>query len=166
MTARQFKCETCEKTFEKLRYLKQHKRTHFTRETVKKYDCNHCEKRFASNQSLGKHVKKKHPDPMKFEEVGIDSNQMKRKKVFKCEHCNYFSERNSNVMRHIETHFSNKLKTGRPKKPPSEWSAVTKRIYAKRSLDEFMTRLKENHLEDRVKKLLKRDIERKTSDFF
>ena len=161
----EFKCETCEKKFTKLSYLKQHQRTHFTRETIQTYDCKHCEKKFTSNQNLSKHVTKKHPDPTRPGEVGIDSNQTKQKKVYKCEHCNYVSEQNSNLRRHVETHFSNKLKTGRPKKSPSEWSAVTKRIYAKRSLDEFMTRLKENHLEDRVKKLLKRDMEQKKPDF-
>ena len=61
-----------------------------------------------------------------------------KKKIFKRKQCNYESGRKLNLKRHIESHTANRVKTGRPKKPPGERSSVTKRLYAKRSHNAFM----------------------------
>ena len=72
----------------------------------------------------------------------------KKKKIFKCEQCTYESDRKRNLERHIESHTGNRVKTGRPKKPPGELSSVTKRIYAKRCYNAFMEDMRKNNLEN------------------
>ena len=163
-----FNCVSCEKTFTEKRYLKQHQRTHVFRTNIQKYNCKFCEKIYDSNQALGKHVKKKHPNPRRLEEAAIgflvldsDPLQMikKTKKVYSCDQCNYVSERKKNLKRHIDTHTSNRVKTGRPKKAPEEWSTVTKRIYAKKAKNQFLENMKVCGLSEDVQKLWKKESE-------
>ena len=66
-----FNCDLCGKTFAKNRYLKQHQRTHTDRMTIQNYDCKFCEKVYSSKQSLGKHIKKNHPNPRRVEDAAI-----------------------------------------------------------------------------------------------
>ena len=163
---RAFNCDDCGKIFTKKRYLTQHKRTHTA--AKKKYDCQLCDKVYTSKQSLGKHIQKVHPNPRKVEDANVgfvlfDSPMPslkvnKKKKIFKCEQCDYESDRKRNLERHIETHTGNRpKKTGRPKKPPGELSSVTKRIYAKRSLKVFMEDMRKNNLEKEIMKLMEKD---------
>ena len=165
-----FKCGSCEKTFTKKRYLKQHQRTHVGRIDIQKYDCKFCQKIYRSNQSLEKHVEKNHPNPRRVEDAAIgfyvfDSNPphmiKKANKVYSCDRCNYVSERKTNLNRHIDTHTSNRVKTGRPKKSPEEWSAVTKRIYAKKkeAKKQFLENMKECGLSEDLQKLLNKESE-------
>ena len=86
-----------------------------------------------------------------------------KKKIFKCKQCNYESGRKLNLKRHIESHTANRVKTGRPKKPPGELSSVTKRIYAKRSLKAFMEDMRKNNLEKEIMKLMGKDSQLKDS---
>ena len=161
-----FNCDACGKIFKNKKYLTQHKRTHAT--ARKEYDCKLCDKVYTSKQSLGKHIQKVHPNPRKVEDANVgfvlfDSPMPslkvnKKKKIFKCEQCNYESDRKRNLERHIETHTGNRpKKTGRPKKPPGELSSVTKRIYAKRSLKAFMEDMRKNNLEKEILKLMEKD---------
>ena len=62
-------CETCGKSFTKKRYLQQHRRAHGGAKKMVQYDCKFCDKMFASNQSLGKHIEKNHPNPRRVEDV-------------------------------------------------------------------------------------------------
>ena len=161
-------CETCGKTFTQKRYLKQHKRTHIVQKTAVQYDCKLCDKTFASNQSLGNHISKHHPNPRRVENASVgfillesspprNSVPKKPEKTFSCKQCPYISGRKDNFKRHIESHTSNKVKTGRPKKSPGEWSKVTKRLYAKKSQQEFEENMKEYGLSEDLEKLLKKD---------
>ena len=163
-----YKCDACEKIFTQKRYLSQHKRTHAVRMTLREYDCKFCEKIYTSNQSLGKHIQKNHPNPRRVENANVgvfvlDSStpppkvRQKNKKIFNCKQCNYESGRSDNLKRHLETHSTNRVKTGRPKKPPGELSSVTKRIYAKRSYNEFMEEMRKNNLEEEIMKLMEKD---------
>ena len=121
-------CETCGKTFTQKRYLKQHKRTHIVQKTAVQYDCKLCDKTFASNQSLGNHISKHHPNPRRVENASgyilLESSPprnavpKKPEKTFSCKQCPYISGRKYDLKRHIESHTSNKVKTGRPKKSP------------------------------------------------
>ena len=65
------------------------------------------------------------------------------------------------MKRHIDSHTSNKVKTGRPKKSPRKWSSVTKRLYAKKSKTEFEELMKDCGLSENIEKLLKKDSEQK-----
>ena len=129
-------CETCGKTFTQKRYLKQHKRTHIVQKTAVQYDCKLCDKTFASNQSLGNHISKHHPNPRRVENASVgfillesspprNAVPKKPEKTFSCKQCPYISGRKYDLKRHIESLTSNKVKTGRPKKSPGEWSIVT-----------------------------------------
>ena len=164
-------CETCGKSFTKKRYLEQHKRTHGVRKEMVQYDCKFCDKMFASNRSLGKHVAKHHPNPRRVENAAIGfmvlgysppRNPMPTKqKIYSCKQCPYVTGRTANLKRHIEAHTSNKVKTGRPKKSPGKWSSVTKRLYAKKSKNEFEENMKEFGLSENIEKLLKKDSQQK-----
>ena len=125
-------CETCGKTFTQKRYLEQHKRTHVVQKEAVQYDCKLCDKMYASNQSLGNHIAKHHPNPRRVEDASIGfmvlessppRNAMPKKpeKVHSCKHCPYVSGHKTHFKRHIDTHTSNKVKTGRPKKSPGKW---------------------------------------------
>ena len=161
-------CETCGKTFSQKRYLKQHKRTHIVQKTAVQYDCKLCDKTFASNQSLGNHISKHHPNPRRVENASVgfillesspprNAVPKKPEKTFSCKQCPYISGRKYDLKRHIESHTSNKVKTGRPKKSPEEWSIVTKRLYARKSQQEFEKNMKECGLSEDLEKLLKKD---------
>lgn len=50
------------------------------------------------------------------------------------------------------------MKTGRPKTSPGKWSSVTKRLYAKKSKQEFEENMKESGLSEDLEKLLKKDF--------
>ena len=165
-----YKCDACEKIFTQKRYLSQHKRTHAVRMPLGKYDCKFCEKIFTSNQNLGKHIQKKHPNPRRVENANVgvlvlDSSppkvRQKNKKIFNCKQCKYESGRRENLKRHLETHSANRVRTGRPKKPPGERSSVTKRLYAKRSHNEFMEKMRKNNLEEEIMKLMEKDARKK-----
>ena len=141
-----FSCESCSKTFTQKRYLTQHKRTH--RIDMGMFDCKLCDKIYTSNQKLGKHIEKHHPNPRRVENAAIGflvlessppRNHMAKKpeRIYSCKQCPYVSGQKANLKRHIDTHTSNKVKTGRPKKSPGKWSSVTKRLYAKKSKQEF-----------------------------
>ena len=167
-----FNCDSCGKTFKKKRYLKQHQRTHVLRITIQKYDCKCCEKIYTSNQSLAKHIEKNHTNPRKVEDKNIgffvlDSSPLRRvektKKVYSCDQCNYVSEQKANLKRHIDTHTSNRVKTGRPRKSPEEWSTVTKRIYARKAKNQFLQNMKESELSEDVDKLLKKESQNHTN---
>ena len=84
-----------------------------------------------------------------------------KKKIFKCKQYNYESGRKLNLKRHIESHTANRVKTGRPKKPPGERSSVTKRLYAKRSHNAFMEDMRKNNLEEEIMKLMEKDSRQK-----
>ena len=161
-----FRCETCPKTFTQKRYLTQHNRAHIV--DMGKFDCKHCDKTYTSNQSLGKHIEKHHPNPLRVENAAIgylvlDSppppirKAPKPRKMYSCNQCNYVSSHKGNMKSHIDTHTSNKVKSGRPKKSPREWSTVTKRLYAKKSKQEFEENMKECGLSEDIEKLLKKD---------
>ena len=166
-----FNCDTCGKIFTKKAYLTQHKRTHAVRKTLEEFDCKFCEKVYASNQKLGKHVQKAHPNPRRVEDANVgfmvfespmpSVKVIQKKKIFKCKQCNYESGRKLNLKRHIESHTANRVKTGRPKKPPGELSSVTKRLYAKRSHNEFMEEMRKNNLEEEIMKLMEKDARKK-----
>ena len=64
-------CEMCGKTFTQKRYLEQHKRTHVVQKEAVQYDCKLCDKMYASNQSLGNHIAKHHPNPRRVEDASI-----------------------------------------------------------------------------------------------
>ena len=164
----EYKCDACEKMFTQNRYLIQHKRTHAVRRKLGEYDCKFCEKIYTSNQNLGKHIQKDHPNPGRVENANIvffvmDSStpppkvRQTKKKMFNCKQCNYESGRSENLKRHLETHSANRVKTGRPKKPPGELSSVTKRIYAKRCYNAFMEDMRKNNLEKEIMKLMEKD---------
>ena len=161
-----FRCETCPKTFTQKRYLTQHNRAHIV--DMGKFDCKHCDKTYTSNQSLGKHIKKHHPNPLRVENAAIgylvlDSppppirKAPKPRKMYSCNQCYYVSSHKGHMKSHIDTHTSNKVKSGRPKKSPREWSTVTKRLYAKKSKQEFEENMKECGLSEDIEKLLKKD---------
>ena len=57
--SREFRCDTCAKTFTKNANLYQHKRTHAVRMKLREFDCKMCEKIYTSNQKLRKHIYKK-----------------------------------------------------------------------------------------------------------
>ena len=165
-----FSCETCGKTFTQKRYLTQHKRTH--RMDMGKFDCKLCDKIYTSNQKLGKHIEKHHPNPRRVENAAIGflvlessppRNHMaqKPKKIYSCKQCNYVNTHKGHLKEHIDTHTSNKVKTGRPKKSPGKWSSVTKRLYAKKSKQEFEENMKECGLSEDIEKLLKKDSQQK-----
>ena len=165
-----FNCETCGKTFTQNRYLKQHKRTHIQRLEIGKYDCKFCDKIYTSNQKLGSHIEKHHPNPRRVEDAAIgylllDSSPphvaKKAKRVYSCKQCTYVSDLKTNLKRHIDTHTSSKMKTGRPKKSPRKWSSVTKRLYAKKSKTQFFESMKECGLSEDVEKLLEKDAKQK-----
>ena len=160
-----FNCDTCGKIFTKKRYITQHKRAHAA--ARQEYNCQLCDKVYTSNQNLRKHITKVHPNPRKLEDENVgfmlfDSPMPslkvnKKKKIFKCEQCTYESDRKRNLERHIESHTGNRVKTGRPKKPPGELSSVTKRIYAKRCYNAFMEDMRKNNLEKEIMKLMEKD---------
>ena len=112
--------------------------------TLEEYDRKFCDKVYTSNQILGKRLQKAHPNPKKVVDAKVgfmlcNSPMPSQKKIiFMCKQCNYESGQNLNLKRHIESHTANRVKTGRPKKPPGERSSVTKRLYAKRSHNAFM----------------------------
>ena len=81
----------------------------------------------------------------------------KAKRVYSCKQCTYVSDLKTNLKRHIDTHTSSKMKTGRPKKSPRKWSSVTKRLYAKKSKTQFFESMKECGLSEDVEKLLEKD---------
>ena len=94
-----------------------------------KFDCKLCDKIYTSNQKLGKHIEKHHPNPRRVENAAIGflvlessppRNHMaqKPKKIYSCKQCNYVNTHKGHLKRHIDTHTSNKVKTGRPKKSP------------------------------------------------
>ena len=135
------------------------------------YDCKLCDKMYASNQSLGNHIAKHHPNPRRVEDASIgfmvlDSSpphnaiHKKPEKIHSCKQCPYVSGHKAHFKRHIETHTSNKVKTGRPKKSPEKWSSVTKRLYAKKSKQEFEENMKECGLSEDIEKLLKKDSQK------
>ena len=128
-----FSCGTCEKTFTQKRYLTRHKRTHRT--DMGKFDCKLCDKIYTSNQKLGKHIEKHHPNQRRVENSAIGflvlescppRNHMaqKPKKFFSCKQCNYVNTHKGLLKRHIDTHTSNKVKTGLPKKSPGNLSTI------------------------------------------
>ena len=168
---KEFKCDTCEKIFTKSANLNQHKRTHAVRVKVGEFDCKLCDKIFTSNQNLGKHIQKVHPNPKRVENANVgffvmDSaisppKVMQRKKIFNCKQCTYESDRKDSLRRHIETHTTNRVKTGRPKKPPGELSSVTKTLYAKKSHNAFMEDMRKNNLEEEIMKLMEKDSRQK-----
>ena len=112
-----FNCDACGKIFTKKAYLSQHKRTHAVRKTLKEFDCKLCEKVYASNQKLGKHVQKAHPNPRRVEDANVgfmvfeypmhSVTVNQKKKILKCKQCNYESGRKLNLKRHIESHTAN-----------------------------------------------------------
>ena len=164
-----FNCDECHKTFTKKAYLNQHKQIHAVRS---KYDCKFCDKVYNSNQFLEKHIQKNHPTPSRVENANGDflvldtpmSQKVNREKqFFKCNQCNYESGRKWNLKQHIETHTANRVKSGRPKKPPGELSDVTQRLYAKKSQTEFMEEMKKRNLENEVKKLMRKDSRQRDS---
>ena len=169
--SKEFKCDTCEKIFTKSANLNQHKRTHAVRVKVGEFDCKLCDKIFTSNQNLGKHIQKVHPNPKRVENANVgffvmDSaisppKVMQRKKIFNCKQCTYESDRKDSLRRHIETHTTNRVKTGRPKKPSGELSSVTKRLYAKKSHNAFMEDMRKNNLEEEIMKLMEKDSRQK-----
>ena len=164
-------CETCGKSFTKKRYLQQHRRAHGGAKKMVQYDCKFCDKMFASNQSLGKHIEKNHPNPRRVEDANIGFLVLdfsppciplpKKQRLYSCKQCTYVSGRSDNMKRHIDSHTSNKVKTGRPKKSPRKWSSVTKRLYAKKSKTEFEELMKDCGLSENIEKLLKKDSEQK-----
>ena len=165
-------CEMCGKTFTQKRYLEQHKRTHVVQKEAVQYDCKLCDKMYASNQSLGNHIAKHHPNPRRVEDASIgfmvlDSSpphnaiHKKPEKIHSCKQCPYVSGHKAHFKRHIETHTSNKVKTGRPKKSPEKWSSVTKRLYAKKSKQEFEENMKECGLSEDIEKLLQKDSQQR-----
>ena len=105
------------KDFTEKAYLTQHKRTHAVRKTLKEFDCKLCEKVYASNQKLGKHVEKAHPNPRRVEDANVgfmvfeypmhSVTVNQKKKILKCKQCNYESGRKLNLKRHIESHTAN-----------------------------------------------------------
>ena len=161
-----FNCGSCEKTFTEKRYLKQHQGTHVGRTNIQKYNCKFCEKIYYSNQALGKHVEKNHLNSRRIGDAAIGFLIKKAKKVYSCDQCNYVSEQESNLKRHIDTHTSKIVKTGRPKKAPEEWSTVTKRIYAKKARNQFLENMKECDLSEDVQMLLKKESENKINHDF
>ena len=164
-------CETCGKSFTKKRYLQQHRRAQGGAKKMVQYDCKFCDKMFASNQSLGKHIEKNHPNPRRVEDANIGFLVLdfsppciplpKKQRLYSCKQCTYVSGRSDNMKRHIDSHTSNKVKTGRPKKSPRKWSSVTKRLYAKKSKTEFEELMKDCGLSENIEKLLKKDSEQK-----
>ena len=90
-------CETCGKSFTKKRYLQQHRRAHGGAKKMVQYDCKFCDKMFASNQSLGKHIEKNHPNPRRVEDANIgflvlDSSPPciplpKKQRLYSCKQC-------------------------------------------------------------------------------
>ena len=80
----------------------------------------------------------------------------KKQRLYSCKQCTYVSGRSDNMKRHIDSHTSNKVKTGRPKKSPRKWSSVTKRLYAKKSKTEFEELMKDCGLSENIEKLLKK----------
>ena len=165
----EFKCDTCEKVLTNKTNLKQHKRTHARK--LRQFDCTFCEKVFTSNQSLGKHIQNVHPNPRRVEDANVGFFVMdpsipppkvrQNKKIFKCKQCTYECERKNNLKRHIHTHTTKGVKTGRPKKPPGERSSVTQRLYARKSQSEFMEEMKKNNLYDEILKLMYKDLRKK-----
>ena len=135
------------------------------------YGCNFCDKIYTSKQNLEKHIQSTHPNPSRVEDANVgflvfDSplpplKVRQKKRIFKCKQCNYESGRKLNLKRHIETHTENRVKTGRPKKPPGELSAVTQRLYAKKSQNAFMEEMKARNLEAAIKKLMRKDFRQK-----
>ena len=86
---------------------------------------------------------------------------MQQKKIYNCKQCTYESDRKDSLRRHIETHTTNRVKTGRPKKPSGELSSVTKRLYAKKSHNAFMEDMRKNNLEEEIMKLMEKDSRQK-----
>ena len=120
------------KVFTKSANLNQHKRTHTVRMKVGKFDCKLCDNIYTSNQNLGKHIKNIHPSSKSYKKL------YRKRKLYNCKQCTYESHRKDSLKRHIETHITNRVKTGRPKKLPGELSSVTQRSYAKKSQNAFM----------------------------
>ena len=165
-----FNCDACGMSFKNEKYLTQHKGARHNN-MRKKYGCNFCDKVYTSNQNLGKHMQKDHHNSSRvahfdggwivFDSPMPSREVTKEKKLFKCNHCNYESRKKSHLNRHIESHTANRVKTGRPKKPPGELSSVTKRLYAKRSHNEFMEDIRKNNLEEEMIKLIEKDSRQK-----
>ena len=139
------------KVFTKSANLNQHKRTHTVRMKVGKFDCKLCDNIYTSNQNLGKHIKKSPSQSQELRMLTLDFHDglihpssksykklYRKRKLYNCKQCTYESHRKDSLKRHIETHITNRVKTGRPKKLPGELSSVTQRSYAKKSQNAFM----------------------------
>ena len=65
-----FNCHACGKSFKNEKYLTQHKGTRHN-DMRKNYGCNFCDKVYISNQNLGKHMQKDHPNPSRVSNFNV-----------------------------------------------------------------------------------------------
>ena len=157
MPSEQYKCDDCEKTFSQKGYLKQHMNTHTG---APRKQCKYCDKDFSDKSHLHRHVKKCHPTPKVIEntqgfivlEKSPDRNPVKelkpKNKDFNCETCDFKTKRKYNLEVHIRNkHEGTPKKQGRKTMLPSQWSAGTKREYARRLKRSFNQKVKDFGLE-------------------
>ena len=58
-----FNCYECGKNFERLKYLKAHKKTHNPKPEYVPVSCDYCDKVFSNNRSLNRHIRSIHQRP-------------------------------------------------------------------------------------------------------
>ena len=167
LPSEQHKCDVCEKTFSQKSYLKQHMDTHTG---APRKQCKHCDKDFTAKTNLQRHVKKCHPNTKiikntlgfimleKSPDKNVGRGLKPNNKYFNCETCDYKTKRKYNLEVHNRNkHEGTPKKQGRRRMLPSQWSAGTKRQYAKRLKRSFKQKVKDLELEDQIKDMFKKD---------